>query len=43
MLTLSYGSFVNGLTFLERFYTVFSTTDEVIGLATTSFTNATTN
>ncbi|KAI0081056.1 acid protease [Panus rudis PR-1116 ss-1] len=35
--------FINGYTFLERFYSVFDTTNRRVGLATTSFTNATTN
>ncbi|CAL1694550.1 unnamed protein product [Somion occarium] len=35
--------FVNGLTFLERFYSVFDTANRRVGLATTSFTHATTN
>ncbi|EPQ56856.1 aspartic proteinase [Gloeophyllum trabeum ATCC 11539] len=35
--------FINGYTFLERFYTVFDTTTSSIGFATTSYTDATTN
>jgi cathepsin E len=35
--------FINGQTFLERFYSVFDTTNRRVGLATTSFTTATTN
>ncbi|KAG0700687.1 aspartic peptidase domain-containing protein [Suillus ampliporus] len=35
--------FVNGQTFLERFYSVFDTTNSRIGFATTKYTNATTN
>ncbi|CAL1694484.1 unnamed protein product [Somion occarium] len=35
--------FINGLTFLERFYSVFDTANRRVGLATTSFTHATTN
>ncbi|GJE89585.1 aspartic peptidase A1 [Phanerochaete sordida] len=35
--------FVNGQVWLERFYSVFDTTNRRIGFATTSFTNATTN
>ncbi|GJE89616.1 aspartic peptidase A1 [Phanerochaete sordida] len=35
--------FINGQTFLERFYSVFDTTNKRLGLATTSFTTATTN
>jgi len=35
--------FINGQTFLERFYAVFDTTNQRVGLATTSFTGATTN
>lgn len=35
--------FINGQTFLERFYSVFDTTNKRVGLATTSFTDATTN
>ncbi|KAH8099771.1 acid protease [Cristinia sonorae] len=35
--------FINGMTFLERFYSVFDTTNRRVGLATTSFTHATTN
>jgi cathepsin E len=35
--------FVNGLSFLERFYSVYDTTNKHVGLATTPFTTATTN
>lgn len=35
--------FVNGYTFLERFYSVFDTENRRVGLATTSFTAATSN
>jgi len=35
--------FINGYAFLERFYSVFDTANKRIGLATTPFTNATTN
>ncbi|KAG0703180.1 aspartic peptidase domain-containing protein [Suillus ampliporus] len=35
--------FVNGLTFLERFYSVFDTTNSRVGFATTKYTTATTN
>jgi cathepsin E len=35
--------FINGYTFFERFYSVLDTTNKRIGLATTSFTHATTN
>ncbi|KLO09318.1 aspartic peptidase A1 [Schizopora paradoxa] len=35
--------FINGLTFLERFYTVFDSANKRIGFATTPFTNADTN
>ena len=35
--------FINGFTFLERFYAVFDTGNKRIGFATTSFTDATTN
>ncbi|KAI0752481.1 family A1 protease [Daedaleopsis nitida] len=35
--------FINGQTFLERFYSVFDTTNRRVGLATTPFTHATTN
>ncbi|KAG1864674.1 aspartic peptidase domain-containing protein [Suillus subalutaceus] len=35
--------FVNGYTFLERFYSVFDTTNSRVGFATTSYTDATTN
>ncbi len=35
--------FINGFTFLERFYSVFDTANSRVGFATTSFTDATTN
>ncbi|EIM81431.1 family A1 protease [Stereum hirsutum FP-91666 SS1] len=35
--------FINGFTFLQRFYSVYDTTNSQLGLATTSFTDATTN
>ncbi|KAJ6606850.1 aspartic peptidase A1 [Mycena sp. CBHHK59/15] len=35
--------FVNGFAFLERFYSVFDTTNKQVGFATTAFTTATTN
>lgn len=35
--------FVNGYTFLERFYTVYNTPSSLIGFATTPYTDATTN
>ncbi|TFK35983.1 aspartic proteinase from Irpex Lacteus [Crucibulum laeve] len=35
--------FVNGFAFLERFYSVFDTTNKRVGFATTLFTHATTN
>ncbi|KAI9462931.1 acid protease [Russula earlei] len=35
--------FINGYTFLERFYAVFDTGNRCVGLATTSFTTATSN
>jgi len=35
--------FINGYAFLERFYSVFDTANNRVGLATTSFTDATTN
>ncbi|KAK2465535.1 hypothetical protein APHAL10511_002427 [Amanita phalloides] len=35
--------FMNGLTFLERFYSVFDATNSRVGLATTPFTDATSN
>jgi len=35
--------FINGFAFLERFYSVFDTTNRRVGFATTSFTHATTN
>ncbi|KAI0081062.1 acid protease [Panus rudis PR-1116 ss-1] len=35
--------FIDGMTFLERFYSVFDTGNRRVGLATTSFTRATTN
>ena len=36
-------NFVIGYTFLERFYSVFDSSDGSVGLATTSYTKATTN
>ncbi|KAH9885230.1 aspartic proteinase from Irpex Lacteus [Cubamyces lactineus] len=36
-------NFVNGMTFLERFYAVFNSTDNTIGLANTAYTNSTIN
>lgn len=35
--------FINGYGFLERFYSVFDTTNKRIGFATTAYTTATTN
>jgi cathepsin E len=35
--------FINGMTFLERFYSVFDTANRRVGFATTQFTTATTN
>jgi cathepsin E len=35
--------FIDGYTFLERFYSVFDTTNKRVGLATTPFTTATSN
>lgn len=35
--------FINGYAFLERFYSVFDTTNKRVGFATTAFTTATTN
>jgi hypothetical protein len=35
--------FIDGYTFLERFYTVFDTTNSQFGIAPTEFTDATTN
>jgi cathepsin E len=35
--------FINGQTFLERFYSVFDTANKRVGLASTPFTSATTN
>jgi hypothetical protein len=35
--------FINGYTFLERFYSVFDTTGGRVGFATTAYTTATTN
>lgn len=35
--------FINGFTFLERFYSVFDTANKRVGFATTPFTDATTN
>jgi cathepsin E len=36
-------NFICGMSFLERFYSVFDTENGRVGLATTPFTNATTN
>ncbi|TDL23259.1 acid protease [Rickenella mellea] len=35
--------FIDGFVFLQRFYSVYDTTNAQVGLATTQFTNATTN
>ena len=35
--------FINGYAFLERFYSVFDSTNKRVGFATTAFTTATTN
>jgi len=35
--------FINGMTFLERYYSVFDTANKRVGFAQTSFTDATTN
>ena len=35
--------FINGQTFLERFYAVFDTANNRVGFANTPFTDATTN
>ena len=35
--------FINGYAFLERFYSVYDTTNSRVGLAKTEYTNATTN
>jgi cathepsin E len=35
--------FINGYSFLERFYSVFDTTNQRVGFATTPYTTATTN
>lgn len=35
--------FINGQTFIERFYSVFDTTNSQVGFATTEYTDATTN
>ena len=35
--------FINGQTFLERFYAVFDTANSRVGIANTPFTTATTN
>ena len=35
--------FINGYTFLERFYSVFDTANSRVGIANTPFTTATTN
>ncbi|KAG1843018.1 aspartic peptidase domain-containing protein [Suillus subalutaceus] len=39
----SVSDFVNGYTFLERFYSVYDTTNSRVGFAKTSYTDATTN
>ena len=36
-------NFIDGMTFLERFYYVFDIANSRVGFATTSFTDATTN
>lgn len=35
--------FINGLTFLERFYSVYDTANQRVGFATTPFTTSTVN
>ena len=35
--------FINGFSFLERYLSVFDTTNNQVGFAPTQFTNATTN
>ena len=35
--------FINGFTWLERFYSVYDTTNKKVGLANTPFTRATSN
>jgi len=35
--------FINGMTFLERFYSVYDTANQRVGIATTPYTTATTN
>jgi len=35
--------FIMGFTFLQRFYSVFDTTNSAVGFAATVYTNATTN
>ena len=35
--------FIDGMTFLERFYYVFDVANSQVGFATTAFTDATTN
>lgn len=35
--------FINGMTFLERFYSVYDTGNKRVGFATTAFTDATSN
>ncbi|OAX43681.1 hypothetical protein K503DRAFT_765642 [Rhizopogon vinicolor AM-OR11-026] len=35
--------FINGYFFLQRFYSVFDTTNFRVGFATTAYTNATSN
>ena len=36
-------TWADGFTFLQRFYSVYDTTNSQVGLATTEFTNAETN
>ena len=35
--------FINGFAFMERFYTIFDTTNKQVGVGLTAFTDATTN
>ncbi len=35
--------FINGMSFLERFYSVYDTANKCVGIANTPFTKATTN
>lgn len=35
--------FINGYAFLERFYSIYDTTNKRVGFATTQFTDATSN